>query len=318
MSWCCISLNSINMFRRYFFYLLLATGVCWLSWKLGDSKTQEPAVAVRPSGAVRYSSFNKEVNAFLSDTRRLYNARDFDALEKSAQAIRSQTLTFSEGSPKIVRFYAAFTCRNDEPESMWQLHEEIHRKWIAARPESITARIAYADFLVSYAGLASGFNLEKGMDRSMAEAFRMRLAAAKQTLEQARELSERDPVWWLVSLRVGQGQVWPAPVMRAFLEQGCWFWLKNIPTPCKRSARRLRWADLPRIARLLRNCSNGLVRGMWPRHGPARTLSWTLINGRTLRAKTPHFSTGGLAANVSSNLLVKNLEPRTRSSRKVG
>ncbi len=100
MSWCCISLNSINMGRRYFFYLLLTTGVCWLSWKLGDWKIQEPEVAVRPSGAVRYSSFHTHVNAFLSDTRRIYNARDFDALEKSAQAIPSQKLTFS-GDPQL-------------------------------------------------------------------------------------------------------------------------------------------------------------------------------------------------------------------------
>lgn len=34
-------------------------------------------------------------------------------------------------------------------ESMWELHDKIHRAWTAAQPQSITARLAYADFLVN-------------------------------------------------------------------------------------------------------------------------------------------------------------------------
>jgi hypothetical protein len=82
------------------------------------------------------------IYAFLIETRQAYNSRRFDALEQSAAQLRAAKPLFGNGAWKIAHFYGAFSCRAEEPESMWQLHERIHQAWVAAQPESITARVA--------------------------------------------------------------------------------------------------------------------------------------------------------------------------------
>ncbi len=83
-----------------------------------------------------------EIYKFRIDTRQAYNNRRFDELEKIAAPLRASQALFRDGSWKIAQFYQSLECRADEPEDMWQLHEQIHRDWTAAKPESLTARLA--------------------------------------------------------------------------------------------------------------------------------------------------------------------------------
>jgi hypothetical protein len=71
-----------------------------------------------------------ELGTFYRDIRLRYNQRQFDELKIIAQGIRDQDLKFSNSEWKIEPFYGTFTCRDDEPESMWQLHDKIHSEWI--------------------------------------------------------------------------------------------------------------------------------------------------------------------------------------------
>src|SRR5205823_8791969 len=93
----------------------------------------------------------EEIWQFRLKTRALYNASKFDELEALAAQIRTGRGRFGNGSWKIVQFYDSLGCRSDEPESMWQLHARIHENWDAAKPHSITARVAHADFFTEYA-----------------------------------------------------------------------------------------------------------------------------------------------------------------------
>ena len=209
--------------KRYFFYLLLAVGVCWGAWNWEEWRTERVmnrSLKQTRSELVVKSPLDNEVNTFLTDTRRMYNASGFEDLEASAKAIRAERQTFSDGSWKIVRFYKSLECRRSEPESMWRLHDEIHRKWIAAKPVSVSAKLAYADFLLEYAYFG---RRSVGNDPDSAQAielFRTRLGSARKVLEEAEKLQEKDPVWWLVALRVGVAQVWPTAAMNAMLENG--------------------------------------------------------------------------------------------------
>jgi hypothetical protein len=96
-------------------------------------------------------SVQEEIYAFRGVVRQDYNNRRFAELEKRASELRSSNAVFGNGEWKLSEFYESFTCQPEEPENMWQLHGQIHRDWIAAFPQSITAAVAYADFFVSYA-----------------------------------------------------------------------------------------------------------------------------------------------------------------------
>jgi hypothetical protein len=150
----------------------------------------------------------EEIYAFRQEVRENYNSRRFDQLEKRAFELRRGKPVFANGSWKIAQFYESFICRPEEPENMWQLHDRIHRDWITAFPQSITARVAYADFFTSYAWHVRGSGFA---DKVTAEGWRLfgeRIAAARRILEEARELPERDPIWWSVILRIARAQGW--------------------------------------------------------------------------------------------------------------
>jgi hypothetical protein len=136
--------------------------------------------------------------------RQLYNASRFDELEKIAASVRREK--FGNGSWKIVRYYDSLECRPSEHESMWQLHDRIHRDWIAKKPDSITARLAYADFFVSYAWHARGHGFSGSVTDEGWKLFHERLASAQKVLDEARLLKEKDPYFGLIALCVALGE----------------------------------------------------------------------------------------------------------------
>ena len=151
----------------------------------------------------------EEIHAFRVEVRRDYNSRHFDELEARAKDLCASKATFDNGSWKIVQFYGSFACRDEEPESMWQLHDTIHQAWIAARPQSITARVAYAEFLADYAWKARGSSFADGVTEAGWKLFGDRLASARVLIENARTLPEKDPCLWMAALRVALGEGWP-------------------------------------------------------------------------------------------------------------
>lgn len=161
----------------------------------------------------------EEIWAANLKTRQAYNSRRFDELEKEAAELRAKKEVFGNGSWKIVQFYVALACSDDEPESMWQLHDRIHQEWIAARPESITARVAYAEFLTEYAWHARGTGYADTVKDKGWKLFGERLATARKILDEARGLTEKDPHWWLTALTVALGQGWSAEQYEVLLAE---------------------------------------------------------------------------------------------------
>lgn len=167
----------------------------------------EPRVdAVSPPAGIRYvkDPIAVEIQTFREGVRQLYNSSQFDELEKIAAKVRGDK--FGNGSWKIVRFYDSLECRSTEPESMWRLHDRIHRDWIAKKPDSITARLAYADYFVSYAWYARGEGFAESVTSRGRRLFSERLASAHKVLDEARKLKEKDPYYGMVALSVALGE----------------------------------------------------------------------------------------------------------------
>jgi len=102
---------------------------------------------------------------------------------------------------------------------MWQLHDRIHQDWIAQFPTSITARIAYADFLREYAWHARGTDFADKVTEEGWRLFGERLESARKALAEARELTEKDSFWWEVALGVARGQQLPKNAYDQLLEE---------------------------------------------------------------------------------------------------
>ncbi len=170
----------------------------------GDDPESRPGTA--QTRVIREDAVLKEIGAFRNETRSWYNSSRFDDLEKRAAELRASKAIFGNGRWKIQRFYDSLECSDEEQESMWQLHERIHLDWIAKKPASITARVAYADFLVSYAWHARGEDVADKVTPEGWKLFRARLAAAHAGIDEARKMPEKDPYVWTVALAIALGE----------------------------------------------------------------------------------------------------------------
>ncbi len=149
------------------------------------------------------------INALYLETRPRLENRRFDELEATAAKLRAPGEVFGDGSWKIARFYESFECGEKEPESTWQLHDRLHQEWIAAKPGSITAHVAYASFLIEYAWKARGSGYANTVTKVGLHHFANRLASAQAVLKKAGRFPEKDPIWWLAALRVALGMGYP-------------------------------------------------------------------------------------------------------------
>lgn len=147
----------------------------------------------------------EEIKTFRHDIRQHYNNRRFDDLEKIAKDLRVTKAKFANGSWKIMSYYDSLECRKEEPESMWRLHDRIHRDWIAQKPDSVTAKLAYADFLRSYGWHARGTGYADSVTPEGWKLLRERLEAAQKIIDEVRKMKDKDPFWGTVALEIALG-----------------------------------------------------------------------------------------------------------------
>lgn len=211
--------------------LLISIFPLWID-SCGDKKPSEtekpdpPAETVDP---VRKAAAKKlkivkdptidEIETASHNCRQAYNNSRFDELEKLFTQARDSKTLFRDGEWKLERLYRSLTCRDEEPENMWELHDKIHESWIAAKPESLTARIAHADFFVAYAWHARGNGYANKVPPKAWKTFEIRLAKAAKILEKAKELNQKDPYYWHVLMTVGKGQGWDKATFDSVVEK---------------------------------------------------------------------------------------------------
>lgn len=172
------------------------------------SAVEDTDVAGLPPVKVTKDKITTEIEQFRLKTRTLYNTSKFDELEALATQLRADRARFGNGSWKIFQFYDSLTCRPEEPENMWQLHDRIHQNWVAAKPRSITAHVAHAEFFADYAWHARGTGFSDKVTKEGWRLFAERLTKAKEVLDKSKDLEPRCPMWWHVSMTVARGQDW--------------------------------------------------------------------------------------------------------------
>jgi hypothetical protein len=160
-----------------------------------------------------------KIEAYRKQMAENFYAQKFDELEKEAAAARTSKELFGDGSWKITQFYDAFERKNREAQGIWNVTEDTLKSWLKAFPNSLTARIAYADFLTNYAWHARGTDYAETVTAEGWKLMGERLTQADAILIEARKLPEKDPMLYLVALRVALGQGLEKPAYDKLLDE---------------------------------------------------------------------------------------------------
>jgi hypothetical protein len=92
------------------------------------------------------------------------------------------------------------------------------RRWVKARPQSITARVALASAYLGYAHDARGTGYSDTVSESGWKLFEERAAEAQRILKDASKLATKCPEWYVAMQVVALDQGWPVSEARALFE----------------------------------------------------------------------------------------------------
>lgn len=167
-----------------------------------------------PTVEMLANSESAQREAYGRQMRELLYAGQYDSLEHVADRLRRERLRWDTGDWKLRTFYVlGFRLKESgSSEDQWVLLDEHLRRWIAARPMSITARIALTNSLVGHAWHARGAGVSRTVSDSGRQLFGERLAEARAVLIEARALPVSCPGWWAAAQQVALGEGWDRQV----------------------------------------------------------------------------------------------------------
>lgn len=171
--------------------------------------TAQPAqTAIRsapPSPTPAVVTDSPEVERFMEEASALLMRERFVELDKMADEVRSSKARFPGGGWKISRFYEALRKTNagaNATENDWQDHLGLFQRWMAARPQSITARVALAEAYLGYAWAARGNGYANTVTPEGWRLFEERSKQATKVLIDAAALPSKCPHWYEVMQQV--------------------------------------------------------------------------------------------------------------------
>jgi hypothetical protein len=146
-------------------------------------------------------------------------AEKFDELDRMATTYRRGRVRMVGGGWRLDSFYAAL---NPEMATEKDTADHLARleRWTKQRPESITARVAYANSLIRWAWVARGNGSGLSVTAEGARLFEERIAKARQVLEGAATMRPMCPQWFAETMTVGLAQGWDEAKMREVFERG--------------------------------------------------------------------------------------------------
>jgi hypothetical protein len=213
---------SIHVIALFFF---LSIAVCRFAHALQPTAVPcglTPAEAAGLNGdagtdADARSTYKKTISGLL-------RRRKFVQLDCLADSARSHKETFPGGMWKLRTIYSAL----EKPplhatQQDWILHMSLVKEWTAARPRSITARVALAESYVSYGWDARGDGESETVSSSGWRLFKERAAQARLVLKQASTLSVKCPEWYVAMQYVALAQDWEPNARQALFEQAVAF-----------------------------------------------------------------------------------------------
>lgn len=161
-----------------------------------------------------------ECNQILEKGASLLEKGDYDEIDATADVYRKEKAIYPTGRWKLPTLYSALNSVSKEaPEIEWNTHLDLLEAWVAQRPNSITAHVALANFLIHYAFHGRGYDLAVQVTDEGWQLFRERLAKAAEILEKAEKLPTQCPHWWAVSISLAKAQSTSFPTLVQLLNR---------------------------------------------------------------------------------------------------
>lgn len=180
--------------------------------KKAQKRAPRPPSDIVPTPAIQQQ--HKEFSDFRKQVTDLFKQNKFAELDQLAGELRKSKARFAGGSWKIYWLYDAIDRPQDIPENQditdanWQLHLKKIASWTQQFPNSITAHVAYANSLTSYAWFGRSDEYADNVSEEQWKMFHERLGQAEQMLLKIYPLTPRCPQWYRVMQSVALGQSW--------------------------------------------------------------------------------------------------------------
>jgi hypothetical protein len=164
---------------------------------------------------------------FMDTAARILKEEKFVELDCLADHARSGKERLPGGLWKIHLLYQGL--RQPVPYPMHATQEDWTnllqplQRWVKARPESITARVALALAYLDYAHDARGSGYASTVSESGWKLFEERTAEAKRILKEASTLATKCPEWYVAMQMVSVNQSWSVTEARALFEEASKF-----------------------------------------------------------------------------------------------
>jgi hypothetical protein len=174
--------------------------------KQSSQGAPSPAALGRPAQVTLIETTeNKERHEIRAKSLALLDSQQYDELDTLARKYRTSKECYADGIWKLKEVYEGLVPDDNESDSRWERRLAAIREWIKAKPESITARVALADVLISYAWKARGNGYANTVSQNGWNIFRERLQESVQVLNNSRNFKETCPRWWSNMLSASLG-----------------------------------------------------------------------------------------------------------------
>ena len=169
--------------------------------------TRVPATTPTATGAAGAAAPQSPAEVYNWSRNELWQEH-YDALEKAANQWRDSKEAYGNGDWKLTAFYDGIAAIPIKPEESKKQFNNV-REWVKQMPDSITASIALAAMLKSYAWQARGSGRIDTVTEEGYDLFQARLTEARGVLREAKKLKAKCPHWWAVTQDIAMGQSWP-------------------------------------------------------------------------------------------------------------
>ncbi len=207
--------------------LVTASGFAFAADQASGTANPNPCNISDEDAAGLNVDFSADVNAsrtYAGTIAQMLKDEKFAELDCVADRARANKERFSGGAWKIHELYGGLYEPVQYPvkhatQDDWNNLLQRLQKWVTARPQSITARVALARTYITYAYDARGNGFANTVSDSGWKLFENRTTQAQQILDEASTLPTKCPEWYVDMLLVAQNQSWDADRARALFDE---------------------------------------------------------------------------------------------------
>jgi hypothetical protein len=158
-----------------------------------------------------------------SEVAQAFKNEDFKRLEKLSSQYRKTEVRTSSGLWKLTLFYTGLsdaldTHQRDNP--FWMTMNKSAEAWVKRYPNSPSARLGYAQMLLNRGWSYRGSGYADTVAEKDWKPFREYTQKAREYLEKTRKISEHDPRWYELMIRIATYQGWPQEEFDVILNEG--------------------------------------------------------------------------------------------------